>query len=635
MEDLSLAIGDVDFFIQNNLLVIVQNDPNPAPPDETVTEGDALTSIEIAILKGSPQDDSFDVSGWSAGALTVDGQGGSDTVTSVAPGPGTLKLTNSGITFTDGSGTSAASLTFASIELVYLYGSSGDDILDATLYTGTAALIGGDGNDILMGGPGLNLLQGDAGDDLFVFRPDGSLDTDIVAAGEGIDTLDFSAFGAAVTINLSVLAAVQNVVAGELQIFLTSVPGPLAEEIENVIGGSGADNLTGNSLNNRITGGAGADTINGMGGTNTIVETANANMTLTNVALTIGGVGKTLTNIQRAELTGGAGVNTIDASAFTLGQVILNGMGGNDLLIGGTQSDILIGGAGNDLLRGGTGNDTYRFDVDELLGEDVVDELAGPANGLDLLDFSETTTVGVSVNLSLTTQQVVHATNLKLTFTSGAGMEYIIGGDGNDTLTGNALDNGFIGGQGSDTISGGAGNNFIVESRDADFVLASTSLTTATLTITDLSGSELDSLTDIQRVQLTGGAGNNLMDASAFTGQVYLYGLGGSDQLYGGSGDDNLYGGDGEDTLRGNGGNDMLVGGSDSDTYIFDQSFQQGLDTIVEAIGEGAHDTLLGVGIAGIDIDLFSSAAQAISANLTLTLAYPIPADAGQIEHSY
>ena len=635
VEDLSLAIGDVDFFIQNNLLVIVQNDPNPAPPDETVAEGDTLTSIEIAILKGSSQDDSFDVSGWSAGALTADGQGGSDTVTSVAPGPGTLKLTNSGITFTDGSGTSAASLTFASIELVYLYGSSGDDILDATLYTGTAALIGGDGNDILMGGPGLNLLQGDAGDDLFVFRPDGSLDTDIVAAGDGIDTLDFSAFGAAVTINLSVLAAVQNVVAGELQIFLTSVPGPLAEEIENVIGGSGADNLTGNSLNNRITGGAGADTINGMGGTNTIVETANANMTLTNVALTIGGVGKTLTNIQRAELTGGAGVNTIDASAFTLGQVILNGMGGNDLLIGGTQSDILIGGAGDDLLRGGTGNDTYRFDVDDLLGEDVIDELAGPANGLDLLDFSETTTVGVSVDLSLTTQQVVHATNLKLTFTSGAGMEYIIGGDGNDTFTGNALDNGFIGGQGSDTISGGAGNNFIVESRDADFVLASTSLTAATLTITDLSASEFDSLTDIQRVQLTGGAGNNLMDASAFTGQVYLYGLGGSDQLYGGSGDDYLYAGDGEDTLRGNGGNDMLVGGNDSDTYIFDQSFQQGLDTIVEAIGEGAHDTLLGVGIAGIDIDLFSSAAQAISANLTLTLAYPIPADAGQIEHSY
>ena len=79
----------------------------------------------------------------------------------------------------------------------------------------------------------------------------------------------------------------------------------------------------------------------------------------------------------------------------------------------------------------------------------------------------------------------------------------------------------------------------------------------------------------------------------------------------------------------------MLVGGNDSDTYIFDQSFQQGLDTIVEAVGEGAHDVLLGVGIAGIDIDLFSSAAQPIGPNLTLTLAYPFPVDAGQIEHSF
>lgn len=635
IEDLSAFAGSVDFVIQNNLLVMVLNDPNPAPPDETVTEGDVLTSIEIAILKGSPQDDTIDVSGWSAGALTVDGQGGSDTVKSTAPNAGTLKLTNTGITFTDGSGTSAASLTFSSIELVYLYGSSGDDVLDATSYTGTAALIGGDGNDILMGGPGLNLLQGDAGDDRFIFRPDGSLDLDVVAAGSGTDTLDFSAFGTAVTINLSTLGAVQNVVAGELQIFISSIPGPAVEEIENLIGGSAADTLTGNALNNRITGGAGADVINGLGGTNTMVEQADADMFLTNGSLTIGGVAKTLSNFQEAELTGGTSGNTIDASAFTLGPVTLDGGAGNDRLIGGTQGDILIGGGGNDLLRGGAGNDTYRFDVDQVLGADTIDELPGAANGLDLLDFAQTTTVGVSVDLSVTTPQTVHATNLKLTLTSGASLEYIIGGDGNDTLVGNALDNGFIGGKGSDVIRGGAGNNFIFETRDADFVLASSAPTTATLTITDATGSELDALTDIQLVELIGGASNNLLDATGFTGQVYLFGMGGNDSLYGGSGADYLSGGDGEDTLRGNGGDDSLTGGNDSDTYVFDQSFQQGSDTITEAVGEGAHDKLLGVGIAGIDIDLFSSAVQIIGVNLTLTLTYPSAADAGQIEHSF
>src|SRR6266545_2380612 len=344
VENVTAPVGwDVDFVIQNNLLVIVQHDPNPAPPDETITESDVLSDIESAAIAGGPQDDTFDVSGWSAGALTVNGQGGSDTVKSTAPGAGTLTLTNSGITFTDVNGTSAATLTFSSIEIIYLYGSSGDDTLDASQYTGAAALIGGDGNDILKGGPGLNLLDGGAGDDLFVFRPDGSLDLDIVIAGAGTDTLDFSAFSAPVTVNLSTLGAIQNVVAGELQLFFRSAAPPNVEEIENVIGGSGADTLTGNALENRMSGGGGADIINGLGGTNTLVETADTNFTLTNGSLTDGGgTVDTLSNIQRAELTGGAGTNTINASAFTLGPVTLNGGDGIDTLIGGVGSDTLI-----------------------------------------------------------------------------------------------------------------------------------------------------------------------------------------------------------------------------------------------------------------------------------------------------
>src|SRR6185436_11886878 len=214
-------------------------------------------------------------------------------------------------------------------------------------------------------------------------------------------------------------------------------------------------------------------------------------------------------------------------------------------------------------------------------------------------------------------------------------IEFIFGGDGNDTLIGNALDNGFIGGRGTDIIRGGAGINFVFETRDGDFLLTSTSPTTATLQITDALGTETDSLTDMQRAFLTGGASNNIMDATNYTGQVSLSGLGGNDTLYGGSGDDSLSGGNGEDLLRGNGGNDSLAGGNDNDTYIFDQSFQQGSDTITERVGQGAHDTLQGVGIAGVDIDLFSTAVQVIGPNLTLTLNYPfLPFDLGQIEHS-
>jgi Ca2+-binding RTX toxin-like protein len=106
--------------------------------------------------------------------------------------------------------------------------------------------------------------------------------------------------------------------------------------------------------------------------------------------------------------------------------------------------------------------------------------------------------------------------------------------------------------------------------------------------------------------------------------------MGGNDSLYGGSGNDLLLGGDGEDFLRGNGGDDDLRGGADNDSYIFDQSFDQGSDTVREVAGEGFADTLLGVGISGLDVFLNLTTPQIISANLTLTLVF-----ASQVEFSF
>jgi Ca2+-binding RTX toxin-like protein len=672
IEDLSAAIWDVEFVVRNNLLSIVQVDPNPAAPDESIVESDTLLSIEAATITGSPQDDTFDVSGWTAGPLTINGGGetAGDTVQSVAPEPGTLTLTNSGITFDPddpASATSNATVTFTSIEVVWLYGSDGDDVLDASTYSGAAALIGNGGNDTLKSGPGANLLNGGDGDDLFIFKPDAGLDLDLVLGGAGIDTLDYSMFLAPVTVNLSSLAALQIAVAGDKQLIITS-NAPLSEEIENLIGGRGADLLTGNGLNNRITGGGGGDTIAGGLGVDTLVETADTNFTLSGstAAATLtdgGGIVDTLTDIERVELTGGASPNTLNAALFT-GATILRGEGGDDLLVGGSSSDMLIGGAGNDTLRGGTGNDTYLFDVDELLGQDIVDEVAGA--GADFLDFRSTTTVGISVDLSRTTQQDVHVTNLKLTLTDASGLDFVAGGDGNDLLIGNGLTNFFIGGRGNDIINGAGGSDAVFEEADGNFTLVSSSPTAATLTIVTPTSSEQDQWTNVEAANFTGGDGDNMMDASLFTaGSVILTGRSGNDTLiggdgndrldggdgndtlYGGAGGDLLEGGDGEDTLNGAGaiatavpdGNDTLIGGNDSDTYVFDLSFNQGSDTIREVLGGGAHDTLLGVGVAGLDVFLFSTAAQPIKVNsivmLTLTLDYPTPFDVGQIEHSF
>jgi Ca2+-binding RTX toxin-like protein len=171
----------------------------------------------------------------------------------------------------------------------------------------------------------------------------------------------------------------------------------------------------------------------------------------------------------------------------------------------------------------------------------------------------------------------------------------------------------------------------VFETRDADFLATDTSLT-----ITDaIGGMETDTLTGIQRVVLIGGESNNVLDATAFTGTAWLRGMEGNDTLYGGSGNDLLVGDEGEDTLRGNGGDDDLTGGDDNDTYVFDQSFDQGTDSIHEFAGGGYADTLLGVGISGIgNLNLnpanAAEATQMISDNLTLIFEVP-----SEIEFSF
>src|SRR5262249_10701731 len=148
-------------------------------------------------------------------------------------------------------------------------------------------------------------------------------------------------------------------------------------------------------------------------GINTIQETRDGNFVLTNTSLTIttasGTEVKTLTNIQEAVLTGGAGNNVLDASTFTAGPVHLLGMDGNDTLLGGygndtleggNGDDLMFGGAGSDVLLGGDGNDILNGAgfFDTTLGADGNDFLAG-GKGNDTYVFDLTSTATTSIPL--------------------------------------------------------------------------------------------------------------------------------------------------------------------------------------------------------------------------------------------
>ncbi len=167
-------------------------------------------------------------------------------------------------------------------DLLTINGNNGDDDINAA--TGVEGVIaitlsGGAGNDILSAD---GTLLGGIGNDTLI----GGAGNDILDGGDGNDVLD---------------------------------------------GGIGNDTLTGGNGNDTLTGGDGIDSFSGGSGTDTIVESRDANFTLTNTSLTIGADVETISSIEIANLTGGASANTFTIGAFT-GETIITGGAGSDTL---------------------------------------------------------------------------------------------------------------------------------------------------------------------------------------------------------------------------------------------------------------------------------------------------------------
>src|SRR6185312_239894 len=100
--------------------------------------------------------------------------------------------------------------------------------------------------------------------------------------GGGNDTYDFSNYTTNLSINLqpggwTTASTAQLAYLGNGHYAIGNIANALlyqnnpASLIENAIGGSGNDTITGNTANNKITGGAGNDTVDGLGGTDTAV----------------------------------------------------------------------------------------------------------------------------------------------------------------------------------------------------------------------------------------------------------------------------------------------------------------------------------------------------------------------------
>jgi Ca2+-binding RTX toxin-like protein len=394
-------------------------------------------------------------------------------------------------------------------------------------YTGTAnstgtGFVGNALDNLIAAGAGNQRLAGGTGNDTLL----GGAGTDTLDGGDGSDTASYATNTLAVTVDLANGTASSSTQAGGSGV-------DTLISIENAIGGSGNDTLTGSDGANRLDGGAGADSLAGGAGDDIYVIDD-----IGDVVVEVSGAGRdtmvstlsTLALADHVEDLRFSGTGRFNGTGNTLDNLILGGASG-DSLVGLAGNDTLEGGEGNDTLVGGAGDDTYLVDS----AADVITESAG--EGIDTVRTSLS-----SFTLANNLERLIYTGPIDFYGVGNAGSNTIVGGAGNDTL---------IGGFGDDELRGGAGIDTVSYAGAAGPVQVNLRLGTATGYFGN------DSLISIERV--VGGDGRDLIVAT-----------------------------DGNDLLDGGRGVDTLQGGLGDDTYLVDE--QQ--DEVLEAPGEG-NDTVI------------------------------------------
>ncbi|MBS0265303.1 MAG: M10 family metallopeptidase C-terminal domain-containing protein, partial [Planctomycetes bacterium] len=415
----------------------------------------------------------------------------------------------------------------AATDLGLAVAASGGTLSGLSLVTGTLRLDGRADADTLIGG---------SGDDTFLVSGN-----DTVTGGSGTDTIvlardanmtltntDLTVFVA----GTSTVSETVSLVSGVEQAKLTggdsnNTLNASAFSLGSVtlIGGLGDDTLRGGSGDDLLSGGLGIDTLVGGGGFDTATEagrrgilvgtTASATLDLAEgtsevavVTLPSGVTGGTFTLTFNGQTTTPIAYNA-DAGDLAAALLQLGALDSGDILVSKSDSAPTW---------------TITFN--------------GKAAGMDQPDISakgDKLTGGASQTVTVTLTQGLVATNQltnvekvylwgsssrdvfdasqfngQVTLRGNAGNDVLLGGSGNDDIDGGAGDDLISGGAGTDILQGGLGTDTLQETRDANFTLTNTQLT--------VGGGEVDTISDFEIANLTGGASKNTIDVSAFTG---------------------------------------------------------------------------------------------------------------------
>jgi Ca2+-binding RTX toxin-like protein len=534
--------------------------------------GDDVAFSLFPNLTGGIGDDTFAFTGGGSLGGSVVGGNGTDTLDySGKAGTIAVDLLNKSATHTGG---------FDEIES--LVGNDTTSLAgtnDDTTFTLTGDNAGTAG---AFGFSGVNSLAGGTGSDTFLIGDNVLTGSIAGGGGKGTDTLSYAgtAAGTSVEINLETgfatnvfggATGVENLVGNGDNTALTGLDGavddfglwyitaanegsvdytdkdsnPIASYTFTGVGRVNGGNFSDYFLftdNVVLSGG-----IDGGGGTDTIYYAYDGDFALSDAVVSVGGNSMGLTSIEVADLSGGTLNNQFNLTGWSGAATLIGGGGKDSLFIAGADDFVLTRGfldRDNDVAKRisfGFGGATQDIEFVNLAGN-------GGTNSFDITDWTGTIGAGMAA-----TQRAV-------------------------------------------TLSGGGGTDTLIALNDTNQGVPVTAALSVTLTNSSLTRSGLmggnASFGGIEEAILSTGSGNDLVNASTFSGNVYVDSGKGNDTVYGGSGNDTLIGGDGDDTLVGGAGNDSLSGGIGNDVLLGGA----GMDTLFGGTGD---DFL--VGGSGVD----------------------------------
>ena len=484
----------------------------------------------------------------------------------------------------------------------------------------------GSGNDLLLGDNKANYLSANAGSDRLLASIGGN---DSLDGGEGVDTVDYSTFTSSVTLSLLDGTATSNSQSDSLI------------SIENAIGGTGNDSITGDSTVNRLSGGDGNDTLDGGDGADHLIGGANTDTA--SYASSAVGLSASLSN--PSNNTGYAAGDSYESIENLTGSSYadnLEGDGNANLISGGAGNDRLIASVGaSDTLDGGENTDTA--DYSALSSAVTVSLDNGNGSGSAVVSGSQTDTL-ISIENVMgggANDTIIGDSGINV-LTGGAGNDSLSGGVGNDTLSGGADNDVLEGGADADSLIGGAGNDTASYANATSGVSAS--LLNASSNTNDAAGDSYDSienLTGSSQADTLGGDANANLIKGGDGNDSLIASVGVGDTLDGGTGPTSMdtadysafseavnvslvsgtaISGSQTDTLisienvMGGTGNDSIAG----DANVNSLTGAAGNDILFGSVG-GAGDTLDGgTGATSIDTADYSSltATQSITVSL-------------------